>query len=262
MIFGRRKSAARKAAVKKTPGWLARLPSIPWKRLAPAAAMALAISGGVLALRFALDRPVQRVAISGRFQRVQPPDVQKAVRGALHGDGMVGVDLARIATAVEAIPWVDRASVARSWPNALRVQVVEQRPVARWGERGLVNMRGEVFVQEAQHIPPELPELVGPQGFEAAMTVRCLAVKARLEQAGLTLRRLTLDERGAWELALDNGITLRLGREDFDPRFERFITVAARLVATRAADIAYVDMRYSSGFAVGWRSGASGGQRG
>ena len=31
------------------------------------------------------------------------------------------------------------------------------------------------------------------------------------------------------------------------------MTVAAKLVSQRATDIAYVDMRYSNGFAVGWK---------
>ncbi len=52
------------------------------------------------------------------------------------------------------------------------MQVVEQKPVARWGEGGLVNVRGAVFVHDAQHIPAELPELVGPPGYEAQMTAR------------------------------------------------------------------------------------------
>ena len=127
---------------------------------------------------------------------------------------------------------------------------------------GLVNVRGEVFVQDVQHIPAELPELVGPAGFEAEMTARCLAAQARLTQGGLRLARLTLDERGAWELMLDNGITLRLGRQSVDERFDRFLLAAARIVAARATDIAYVDMRYASGFAIGWRAGSKGVQRG
>jgi cell division protein FtsQ len=263
MMFSRgRTPGAARNRKQKQPGWLARLPRIPWRRLAPAGAVLLLVAGALVALRLVLDQPVQRVAISGRFQRVQPLDVEKAVRNALHGAGLVGVDLQRISAAVETIPWVDRAAVARSWPRALRVQVVEQKPVARWGEGGLVNTRGEVFVQDAQHIPAELPELVGPPGYEVQMTTRCLAAQARLTQSGLRLVRLTLDERGAWTLALDNGISLRLGRQNVDERFERFLAAAARIVATRAADIAYVDMRYSNGFAIGWRPGASGVQRG
>ena len=258
----KKSGAARTRSKQGKSGWITQLPVIPWRRLARLGAVLIAVFGLCVVLRFALDRPVRGVAISGRFQRVQPLDVEKAVRDALHGHGMVGVDLDRIAVAVEAIPWVDRASIARSWPDGLRVQVVEQKPVARWGENGLVNMRGELFIRDAQHVPPELPQLDGPPGFEAEMTARCLATQARLEQNGMRLVRLTLDERGAWDLTLDNGIALRFGREDFEQRFDRFLSAAVRIVAARATDIAYVDMRYANGFAIGWRSGANGVKRG
>ena len=62
-------------------------------------------------------------------------------------------------------------------------------------------------------------------------------------------------------MTLDNGVQVRLGRQQIDARFERFMLAAAKLVSQRAADIAYVDMRYSNGFAVGWRSGGHFAQR-
>lgn len=235
---------------------------LPWRRLAVGGAVVLSLGAALLVVRIALDQPVERVAISGRFQRVQVLDVEKAVRGAVGGEGMAGVDLELISRAVEAIPWVDRVSVARSWPRALTVQVVEQTPVARWGEHGLVNLRGEVFVHDSRHIPAELPELVGPEGQQALMTGRFLSAAPRLVETGMRLTRLTLDERGSWELALDNGVTLRLGREHVEERFERFLRIATREVGPRAGEIAYVDMRYASGFAVGWRAGAGGARRG
>jgi cell division protein FtsQ len=169
---------------------------------------------------------------------------------------MVGVDLHAVSLAVRQNPWVDRASVARSWPRALQVHVVEQTPVARWGEAGLLNARGEIFVRDSRHLPTELPEFAGPPGDEARMTARYLAALPRLAAAGLRLSRLRLDERGAWEMELDNGVQLRLGRQQFDERFDRFIATAARIVATRAIEIRYVDLRYANGFAIGWRTAA------
>ena len=35
------------------------------------------------------------------------------------------------------------------------------------------------------------------------------------------------------------------------------MSAALKLVTQRAADIAYVDMRYTNGFAVGWRGSAA-----
>jgi cell division protein FtsQ len=254
-MFWRRNSKPRNRR-KEASGWSLRLPAIRWRRLLPAGAAVLALAVMVFGVRFALDQPVKRVDVSGRWQRVQVVDVQAAVRAALGNQGMVSVDLAAISKAVKQNPWVDQASVARRWPGGLHVQVVEQVPVARWGEAGLLNARGELFVRDSRHLPAELPEFTGPAGNEAQMTARYLAAQPRLGRAGLRLSRLRVDDRGAWEIELDNGVQVRFGREQFDERFERFIAAAAHTVNTRAGEIQYVDMRYANGFAIGWRAAA------
>lgn len=250
-----RRSATRRSKSRKESGLAVRIAAVPWQRLLPLALAVLALGGVFWTLRQVLNQPLTRVEISGRFQRVQPLDVEKAVRGEVGSQGLVSVDLEAISLAVRQIPWVDRARVGRSWPQGLRVEVIEQIPVARWGEEALLNARGERFVNDSRHLPPELPVLAGPAGAEQQMTVRLLAVQPRLEEAGMRLARLQLDERGAWELHLDNGVKLRLGRQHIDVRFDRFMQAASRVVAARAAEIAYVDLRYSSGFAIGWRPG-------
>jgi cell division protein FtsQ len=238
------------------------LPAINWKRWAPLALLAVAMLGGIAMIRFAINQPLNAIAVEGRFQRVSPLDIEKAVRAHVGSQGLVSVDLNAVSLAVKQIPWVDRASVARSWPRGLRVYVIEQTPVARWGETGLLNTRGELFVNDARHIPAELPELVGPPGSQAVMTERYLRAQGRLIEAGLRLSQLRLDARGAWEFSLDNGVALRLGRMQVDERFERFMTAAVRIVSARAVEIAYVDLRYANGFAIGWRTGRAGVSRG
>lgn len=249
----------KRSATRRKPGRDSARPSllkrIPWRRALPVAAGVLAVGGVLFALRLVFDQPLTRVEISGRFQRVQPLDVEKAVRGAVGRQGLVSVDLEAVSEAVRHIPWVDRASVARSWPQGLSVQVTEQIPVARWGEAGLLNARGEIFVSDARHLPAELPVLTGPAGFQMQMTERYLALQPRLVEAGMRLSQMQLDERGAWELLLDNGVRLRLGRQHVEERFDRFMLAASRIVAARATEIVYIDLRYSAGFAIGWRPG-------
>ncbi|MEO8316298.1 MAG: cell division protein FtsQ/DivIB [Pseudomonadota bacterium] len=241
---------------KEGGGWSLGLPAINLRRLLPAGAVLLLFVAAIFGVRFAIDQPIARVDVTGPFQRVQQLDVHNLVRDVVRHHGMVGVDLQAVSEAVQQNPWVDRASVARLWPHALHVYVVEQVPVARWGEAGLLNARGEVFVRDSRHLPAELPEFAGPTGNEAQMTERYLVAQPRLVKAGLRLSRLRLDERGAWEIELDNGVALRLGRQQFDERFDRFIEAAAHIVATRAAEIRYVDLRYANGFAIGWRPAA------
>jgi cell division protein FtsQ len=234
-------------------GW--RVPAIDWRRALQATA-GLAVLGLLVALlQHALDRPVTAVAVEGRFQRVSPLEVEQAVRERLHGTGLVSADLAGVQRALEELPWVDKASVARVWPTGLKVSLSEQVAAARWGANGLLNARGELFISEARFVPVELPRLSGPPGTESLVAQRYLAVQGRLAEGGLRLAALRLDARGAWEIDLDNGVRVRLGRRDVDERFERFAAAALRLVTQRGAEIAYVDMRYSNGFATGWRNG-------
>jgi len=230
-----------------------KLPRINWRRFGVAVAVIGALGLCAAAARWLLDQPIESVVVVGRFQHVLPADIERAVKTYTRGASVLNIDLKRIRRTVEAIQWVDKASIRRSWPRGVEVTIVEQVAAARWRESGLLNTRGELFVSAARFIPPELPQLSGPDGTESEVAHRYLAIQGRLIEAGTRLVALRLDARGAWELDLDNGVTVRLGRSQIDERFETFMTSALKFVGPRAGDIAYVDMRYANGFAVGWR---------
>lgn len=252
-MIGRAKNRRRKQKGESRFQW--RLPAIDWKRLGATVASLAAIGGVCAMIAWALDQPIETVDISGRFQRVSPVDVERVVKSRVAQAGLVTADLADVRQALHGLPWVDDVTVARAWPRGLRVSIVEQVAAARWNEAGLLNTRGELFVGEARFIPPELPRLSGPPGTENVVAQRYLAAQGRLVEAGMRMTALRLDPRGAWEMDLDNGVTVRLGRKQVDQRFDTFVTSALKLVAEKAGDISYVDMRYTNGFAVGWRSG-------
>jgi cell division protein FtsQ len=236
----------------------------------------LATGGALLAtlcvVFWALDQPIRTVEVTGRFQHVSPGEIEQLVAREARNQGLLTVDLAAVSRAIHTLPWVDAVSVERDWPHGLSVLVVEQVAAARWGPDGLVNSSGVLFatgLPSPSGPPPEarraqgglreagLARLSGPEGSEAEVTQRYLGMERRLAAAGLDISALRLDARGAWQLDLANGITVRLGRSQVDERFEKFMSAALGIVEHRAADISYVDMRYTNGFAIGWRSGAS-----
>jgi cell division protein FtsQ len=231
---------------------------IEWRIHARRAALLLLLIGALTILIWALDRPVRVISMDGSFQRVSPGQIEKAVATYAHA-GFMSANLGDIQRAVEALPWVDHARIARRWPNSLHVAVTEQTAAARWGESGLLNTRGELFVKAAAHVPAELPRLNGPSGSELKVAQRFLSTQGRMLEAGMRIAALRLDERGAWEMDLDSGVTVRLGRRDVEERIERFIRTASQVIAHRLAEINYVDMRYSNGFAIGWRNQGSNG---
>jgi cell division protein FtsQ len=252
-VLNRKRNNRRAATRARHFNW--KWPALNWRRIGLSLSGLAVIALALTALGWLLDQPIQRVVVSGRLQRVSAMDVEKVVRANLGGAGLVSVNLARISSGLSQLPWVQSAAVERSWPRGLQIEIVEQTAVARWNNAGLVNASGALFVSESRFIPLELPQLAGPTGSEGEVTQRYLGTQGRLTEIGMRLATLELDARGAWNLTLDNGVIVRLGRQQMDERFDRFMLAAARLVSQRSTDIAYVDMRYSNGFAIGWKGG-------
>lgn len=230
-----------------------RLPAIPWVTIGSVVGVIAMAGVLVSAARWVLNRPVERVVINGEFERVSA-DRLEAVLRELVGKGFLGADLNAIQEQVMAQPWVASARVSRQWPATLDVTVTEEEPAARWGADGLLNPRGRLFVEHTTHIPAELPRLEGPEGSEAEVAARFVAIQERLVERGLRLAALKLDGRGAWSLVISNGIGVRLGSQDVEARLTRFFEALDNVVAPVAADVQFVDMRYTNGFAIGWKA--------
>ncbi len=244
----------RKQAERRKPQKAQRWPKIPLARV-----VTPLVAGGIIFFAVQLgtallDRPIRSITIDGPFQRVTALQIEEAISGAL-SDGFLSANLSEIQQQIVALPWIDQANVVRRWPGRLDISVTEQVPAACWGERGLLNTRGELFVSDARQLPAELPRLSGPSNRSAEIAKRYLALREQLIPFGLGLRRVHMDARGAWEMTLQNGVDIRFGRRQVQQRTELFLDVVAKIITNRAADIDYVDMRYSNGFTIGWKEG-------
>lgn len=202
-----------------------------------------------------LDREISSLEISGPLQRVTALQIEEAIGDEINA-GFVGANLDRIRQQVAALPWIDQVRVARRWPSRIAISVTEQIPAAVWGERGLLNTRGELFVDAVRHVPAELPRLRGPNLRSAEVAAQYLSVRERLIPVGLDLRSVHMDGRESWKMTLQNGIEVRLGHKDLAARTDLFLDVVADIISGRAVDIEYIDMRYGNGFTIGWKSEA------
>ena len=66
----------------------------------------------------------------------------------------------------------------------------------------------------------------------------------------LEVERLKYDERGAWTLRLNNGVEVRLGKDQVHSRINRFTQYWVRDLNTLAPYLDYVDMRYPDAFSI------------
>lgn len=169
------------------------------------------------------------------------------------------VDLERVRSSLERLPWVREARVERRWPDTLVVSVAEHVPLARWNDDALVSVTGEMFVAA---VAAPLPRLSGPDDSMAEVVAAFRRHQAMLVPLGMTISELRLSPRRAWRMRLDNGMQLALGREQTAERLARFVALYPRLfgarpVAGTALAPMSVDLRYPDGFAVRMPGGVS-----
>ncbi len=196
--------------------------------------------------------PIKQVRIEGDFTNLSPVDLQLLVTDKVRGGFFnLNVDAVRLALLKEA--WVREVTVKRIWPDALRVIVIEQVPVVRWKDTGLLNAIGEYFSPDLESIPSALPLLSGPEGTEVTLLERFNGMQERVQFLGFKIASLTLNERRAWSFQLTNGIKIVLGRRDFEERFNRFLTLIPTTISGRIDQTESIDMRYTNGFSIKWK---------
>jgi cell division protein FtsQ len=218
------------------------------------------VYGGVAIKSWSEDEqqaPLNEVSVSGKRLYIDDLQIEGLIRQSQPGS-FFELDVEQAHKDVEAMPWVYRASVRKRWPNSLKVYVVEQTPAARWNDDLLLNQHGEVFdgAIGVDKPAPLLPNLFGPGGSEQTALQGYRGMQALLNGTGLYIDELFLSERFAWNLKLQNGISLNLGRKEFIDRLQRFIDLYPLLIKQEKA-VDYVDLRYDTGLAVGWKPPAT-----
>ncbi len=234
---------------------------IAWNQWAGRAMPVLALSlvgalvlGGWWMLHVVGSEPVSRVLFTGALKHVDREELVARTQPLLIGEGFMTADLEAIRSELLQLPWVAEVSVRRQWPSQLVVAVTEQEPIARWGSDGLLNRRGQVFRPQPLGNVGALPALFGPDAAAADVVARYAELSSLLAGEGLRLMSLGTDKRGSWRAELDGGVELRLGTGELLDKLRRFARVYRAELQPRFAEVAYVDLRYSNGLAVGWRA--------
>lgn len=151
-------------------------------------------------------------------------------------------------------PWAEKVIVRRAWPRRLIIKVQEHNAQAIWNYQGIINEFGALIRPDLKNFHEVLPVLIGPEDKLEVVWKQLIDYDAILASTGRKVMRLELAQRGAWRLRLDNGMQVILGTHDKNQRLHRFVQAYHQSLKYDQAAIAYVDMRYTTGMAVGWKA--------
>jgi cell division protein FtsQ len=200
-------------------------------------------------MRYAMQMPIfklRTVQLTYAPQQVDLNQLNLLVKRTV-GGSFFTIDLEQTRKVFEQLAWVRKVSLRRHFPWGLEVTLEEHVPMARWNETALVNTYGEVFAGQSKL---DLPEFNGEPDTSGQIAEKYVEFSQVLSGVNRSIKTMNLSPRFAWQLILDNGMQLELGREHVKQRLARFVAVYPYSLATMTNKYNHVDLRYPNGFAV------------
>ncbi len=195
---------------------------------------------------------IEMVRVEGSFGAITQGEIENSLANLVVGRSLLDVPMTDIAAQLSGLSWVSAVDVYRVWPHGLIVRVTEKIPVAHWNGDGFISHAGEVFQPENAGSVGALPRLAGPEDKAVQVMAFYSAVNSMLLPLGMSVHELKLNDQLSWEIAVGNGMRLRVDQEDGLSRVRRFLRVYEKRLYEVGDRIDNVDLRYIGGFAVRW----------
>jgi cell division protein FtsQ len=195
--------------------------------------------------------PFREIRINGQFQHVQAEQLRGILSKQIH-KGFFALKLEPLKQSLINIPWVEDVAIRRI-PGILFVTVKEHQPIAQWNAQFLIDSHDQLFAAPADS-PKGLPLLQGPSESANLVLQNYKEINQLLKPLQLQLQRITLDKEQSWEVELNNGILIGIGRDDVLERMQRLIKWYPKIINDKVNEISHIDLRYSNSIAVQFKN--------
>lgn len=219
----------------------------------------LVVVGFIFKFEFTGQLPLKAIIIRGDLLHQNTASLRANVIPKIKGN-FYTIDLLSTQNSFEVLPWINKVSVKRVFPQRIEVFLEEHKAAAIWGERDearMVNKFGVIFESEINDDTTEnIPQFVGPDGQSGLILNMYQSLLPVFEPLKLRPTKLELSERGSWHVTLDGGASIELGRGAIDlvsERANRFVHTLAGVASKfgrNASALSYADLRHQDGYAV------------
>jgi cell division protein FtsQ len=167
-------------------------------------------------------------------------------------DGFLSLNLSGLNKYLESEPWIRNATIRRSWPSTIIVDITEEKPIARWGEKQVLNNVGDYLEITDKQSIKNLPTFTTEFGKSKEMIKSYQLMSEILGPTGLKVHEIQRDVVGSWLITTSSGIQINLGRDQLAQKLRRFQVVWSAQLNSQVEKIKTIDMRYPNGISVAW----------
>lgn len=162
-------------------------------------------------------------------------------------DGFVYLDVNSIQDQLQNMVMVSQVSVEKVWPDTLKLNIVEERPVAIWNDESMLSENGDILPVALKQL--KLPRLNGSNQESKMVMQHFLLFNRWGKRHQLELVGIQHSSAG-WQLEYETGLIIWLDNTTAMSGLQQLDSVIEQFDLAR---IDRIDMRYEQGFAVAWK---------
>ena len=204
----------------------------------------------VLLLLQTVNKPINQLQVNTELEHITLPMINEQI-SPWFPDGYMTLDVNAIKDELHSMVMVSQVSVEKVWPDTLKINIEEERPVAIWNDKSMLSEKGDILPVALKQL--QLPRLNGA-GQESKMVMQHFLLFNRWGKRHQIELAAIKHSSAGWLLKYKNGLTIWLDSTTAMNGLQQLDNVIEQFDLTR---IKRIDMRYEQGFAVAWKDSMS-----
>ena len=198
--------------------------------------------------------PIKNVSIESKIINVSKHSVFEKSKNYLDSKSFFNFRINILKKEIEKVPWVKSADIRRVYPGKIKIYIEEHAPIAIWNNKSYMNDVGDIFL--IQDIKKNLPVIISNQSGNKIMFLYFTLLLKYISDYNFDMEIKKIEENDIRSLSahFSSGIIVKFGSKDIRNKIHAFIKIYNTLNSSDLEKIGYIDMRYSNGFSIGWKS--------
>lgn len=194
--------------------------------------------------------PIKSYQVEGTIKYSDIEQIRATLR-KMPKMGFFGTDVDLIKEKIEKVRWISKATISRSWPDKIIIEITEYQPVAIWNGAYFISPEGVLIpMQGDEEFAPDMVQLYGPEGDHELVMKKYIQIRDQLASNDLNVQKFKQNGRRSIEIVLDDDVLVILGRDDVEQRITRLSKYYSALKGQVGDSLVSVDMRYTNGVSV------------
>lgn len=198
----------------------------------------------------AIERPISSISVTAFSNEVVIDDIKKVIDDEVQGKSIFTLNLKDLRQKIEYLDWVKKVDIIRKYPDQLYVVIDFQKPIARWAVDRLLTDDDKIFQIKNNLDYGYLPSLYASNMDRNKILNNYKIINKIIQPLNTSIKTFIFADSGSLEVSLDNGMILRLGKNNYPRKIETMLSIFKNALSDKQNDIEYVDLRYPNGIAV------------